>query len=52
MYRTGDGPVGGKTGKWNSLADRISRSSFRGYRIELAEIEAALTNCAGVAQRR
>ncbi len=50
MYRTGDRARWRQNGQVEFLGRSDQQVKLRGYRIELAEIEAALTNCAGVAQ--
>jgi amino acid adenylation domain-containing protein/non-ribosomal peptide synthase protein (TIGR01720 family) len=50
IYRTGDRVRWREDGQMEFLGRNDHQVKVRGYRIELAEIEAALTNCAGVGQ--
>lgn len=50
MYRTGDRVRWREDGQIEFLGRTDQQIKLRGYRIELAEIEAALLNCSGVGQ--
>jgi amino acid adenylation domain-containing protein len=49
-YRTGDVVASGKRGELRFLGRRDTMVKTRGYRVELAEVEEALSSCPGVSE--